>query len=64
MIPSPERLHQAIHRRMLLVLYLDPVLLPAAAVGPVAMHGYQALKAELLTKMSFRCLARRFRFDL
>jgi len=31
-----ERLHHPAHRRMLPVLHLDPILRPAALIGPVA----------------------------
>jgi hypothetical protein len=34
---SPERFHHPLHRGLISVLDLDPVLLTAAAMGPIAM---------------------------
>jgi hypothetical protein len=35
------------------VLDLDPMLLPASAIGSITMLGYETFKTELVTKMSF-----------
>lgn len=42
-----KSVHHPVHRRMLAVLDLDPVLRWSTAIGPIAMFRDQSLKSEL-----------------
>jgi hypothetical protein len=39
----PERLRHSVHRRMLPILHLEPVLRPASLIGPVTPFRNRAL---------------------
>jgi hypothetical protein len=56
--PRWFRLHHPLHRRVLPVLHLDPMLRPAASIGPVAMLRHQTFEPHVA-----RC-AKEIRADL